>query len=314
MSLKLPTNLATPVAYETFRDDALADLARHNPSAKRRILNLGAGTQSSVLYLMMCRGELEPAEVAIFSDTQSEQEEVLPHLAWLRALPESTIPIVDVTAGNLREDALEFMQRRKSADGKRYASMPLYVLNPDGSTGQLNRQCTKEYKVIPIERYIRREVLGLSHGERVPTGVIVEQVFGLHFDERSRMRRPEQKWSIFDYPLIDLKMRRLQVIEWAEKNYPSHAFPRSACVECPFMSNKELRRMRDDHPNDWRKRVDFDHAIRDRDRERQRERATVHAEPYLHRSCVPLELANLDDDQNEFAWGMENECEGMCGV
>lgn len=35
MSLKLPTNLATPAAYETFRDDALADVARLNRRAAR---------------------------------------------------------------------------------------------------------------------------------------------------------------------------------------------------------------------------------------------------------------------------------------
>lgn len=34
-----------------------------------RILNLGAGTQSSVIYLMMCRDELPRADVAIFADT-----------------------------------------------------------------------------------------------------------------------------------------------------------------------------------------------------------------------------------------------------
>lgn len=42
----------------------------------KRVLNLGAGTQSSVIYLMMCRGELPPADVAIFADTQWEPKEV----------------------------------------------------------------------------------------------------------------------------------------------------------------------------------------------------------------------------------------------
>jgi hypothetical protein len=37
----------------------------------RRILNLGAGTQSSVLLVMHDRGELPPVDVAIFSDTQA---------------------------------------------------------------------------------------------------------------------------------------------------------------------------------------------------------------------------------------------------
>lgn len=276
----------------------------------KRILNLGAGTQSSVIYLMMCRGELLPAEVAIFADTQWEPTAVYGHLEWLREIGNHVIPIVTVSAGNLREDALEFMQQRKSADGKRFASMPLYVLNPGGSKGQLNRQCTKEYKVIPIERYIRRTILGMAAGQRIPTGTIVEQVFGISFDERTRMRIPEHKWSRFDYPLVDMKWRRQKVIEWGQQNYPGHLFPRSACVGCPYMSNRELRLMRDDRPVEWADRLDFDGAIRDRDR--QRTNKTVYAEPYLHRSCKPIGEANLDDEQGEFEF--ENECEGMCGV
>lgn len=277
-----------------------------------RILNLGAGTQSSVIYLMMCRGELPPAEVAIFSDTEREPRQVYEHLAWLESEGKGIVPIVKVTAGNLREDALEFMQRRVSSDGRRYASMPLYVLNRDGSTGMLRRQCTKEYKIIPIERYIRSMILGLQRRQPAPRGTTVEQVFGLSFDERSRTRISTKRWTTFSYPLIDMRMRRLQVIEWAQREYPDRVFPRSACVECPYLSNQELREMRDNRPDEWAERVSFDYAIRDR--ERQRMRATVHAEPYLHRSCIPLERANLDDDQGEFKWGFENECEGMCGV
>lgn len=280
----------------------------------RRILNLGAGTQSSVLYLMMCRGELPTAEVAVFADTKWEPEVVYDHLKWLKAEGAGRVPIVEVSRGNLRQDAVEFMQMRASADGKRYASLPLHVLNGDGSKGMLNRQCTSEYKIEPIEKYIRRTVLGLTHGQRVPEGVIVEQVFGISFDERTRMRIPRQKWGRFDYPLVDMKMRRQQVIEWAEMHYPGRKFPRSACVGCPFLSNAESRDMRDNRPDEWADRVAFDHEIRDRDRDRQATRRTLHATPYLHRSCKPMDQANLDDDQGEFAYGMENECEGMCGV
>ena len=279
-----------------------------------RILNLGAGTQSSVVYLMMLLGELPAAEVAIFADTHREPKAVYHHLDWLKQQGNDRIPIVIVTAGNLRDDALAFMQQRKSADGKRFASMPLHVLNADGSSGMLNRQCTKEYKVIPIERYIRRSILGMVHGQRVPSDVMVEQIFGLHFEERSRMRISQNTWCEFKYPLVEMRMRKLQVIEWAQKRYPNHPFPRSACIECPFLSDRESRDMRDNRPDEWSERVSFDHAIRDRDRERQRQRATDHAEPYLHRQCVPLEKVNLGDDQGEFAWGMDNECEGMCGV
>lgn len=46
MSLKLPTNLSTPAAYDTFRDDAMADLARLN----RRAAQLGYAAPSGMLF------------------------------------------------------------------------------------------------------------------------------------------------------------------------------------------------------------------------------------------------------------------------
>jgi hypothetical protein len=282
-----------------------------------RILNLGAGTQSSVIYLMMLRGELPRAEAAIFADTQWEPAEVYTHLDWLDMQGGLEIPIIRITRGNIREDAIEFMTQRASADGKRFASLPLTVINPDGSDGRLKRQCTSEYKIEIIEQHIRREILGMDHGQKVPVNDLhVIQVFGMSFDELDRMRSPKHKWVSFDYPLIDMRMRRMQVIEWGERHYPLHHFPRSACIGCPYRTNKEWREMRDERPSEWADAVDFDHIIRDRDRdrERQRKRATVHAMPYLHRSGIALDLANLDDDQGEFQFGMANECEGMCGA
>ena len=48
------------------------------------VLNLGAGVQSTTLYLMGMRGELEHNfDVAIFADPGDEPESVYKHLEWL---------------------------------------------------------------------------------------------------------------------------------------------------------------------------------------------------------------------------------------
>ncbi len=48
------------------------------------ILNLGAGVQSTALYLMFCRGDIEPTiDYAIFADTGEEPQAVYAHLEWL---------------------------------------------------------------------------------------------------------------------------------------------------------------------------------------------------------------------------------------
>src|SRR5437660_1604308 len=50
------------------------------------ILNLGAGVQSTTLYLMSMRGEAPKFECAIFADTGEESEATYAHLSWLESL------------------------------------------------------------------------------------------------------------------------------------------------------------------------------------------------------------------------------------
>jgi hypothetical protein len=42
---------------------------------------------------------------------------------------------------------------------------------------------------------------------------------------------------------------------------------------------------------------------------------SVEDELYLHRKCIPIDEINFDeeDKQADLFYGMENECEGMCG-
>jgi hypothetical protein len=59
------------------------------------ILNLGAGVQSTTLYLMGCRGEIH-VDVAIFADTGDEPKAVYAHLEWLKSLNRSCLPLVQI--------------------------------------------------------------------------------------------------------------------------------------------------------------------------------------------------------------------------
>jgi hypothetical protein len=303
----------------------------------KRILNLGAGTQSSVVMMLMERGELPRADYAVFSDTGWEPAEVYEHLDWLRA--RTTIPIVTVEAGNIYEDAMrsQVAWSKESAESagetrNRWASMPLYVLNnqrhvqgpgltlwgideetyvkdlsiPDD--GQIKRQCTSEYKLEPIRKWIKRHIFELEPRDRWPTTPSIIQVFGISFDERTRMRVPEP-WATFDYPLVDRRLHRDRVIQWAEEYFPGHRFPRSACIGCPFHSNSEWRHIRDTDPDGWKQAVALDERLRNAD--------GMRGQVFIHRDCVPLADADLeapDTDQMRLESGYGNECAGMCGV
>ena len=176
------------------------------------ILNLGAGVQSTDLYLMSMRGEIQKFDYAICSDTQDEagsdeRQEGLPdpeesfyaHLEWLgsqAAYLDSTSPLVHGsradgagcpilvrTRGQISADLL----KGENSTGQRFAAIPAYTAAIEGGDeGQTKRQCTKEYKVEVIDRCIRYELLGLVPGSRLPKDVTVHQYIGISWDERSR--------------------------------------------------------------------------------------------------------------------------------
>jgi hypothetical protein len=273
-----------------------------------KVLSLGAGVQSTALLLMSLRGEIERLDCAIFADTGWEPAAVYRHLAWLEAQAQlAGIPVHRVTAGDLRSDALRSQVRGRKIDGVRWASMPLYVLGHDGGTGMIQRQCTTEYKVRPIERKIR-ELLGLRRGQHWPKDVVVDQFFGISADELRRVRVPEGLWKRHRYPFVfEQPMRRDQIASWLRTHYPDHEVPRSACLGCPFHSDDEWRAIRD-NPREWSNVVAFDRAIR--------HCGGMRGEVFLHKSCRPLDEVDFrpPDERDGQLRLWQSECLGMCGT
>lgn len=255
-----------------------------------RVLSLGAGVQSSTLLLMAVHGE-ERIDRAIFADTQWEPQAVYDWLTWLQAIAASNaIPIDVVTAGDIRADTMD-RQRR-------FASLPVHIANQDGRPGMLRRQCSKEYKVAPIQRRLRE----LDATARHPATLLL----GISLDEAHRMKPARVKYVRNVYPLVERRMTRQSCLVWLEGHgYPEP--PKSACIGCPYTDNRRWREMKDHRPSEWREAVAFDAVIRHLDR--------IDGKAYLHRSLVPLIQVDLSTPEDHGQIGMfDAECEGVCGV
>lgn len=192
------------------------------------VLNLGAGWQSSRLLLAACRGELPKFDAAVFADTQWEPKKVYAHLEWLKQMAAmAEIPLVVVSRGDLRADAIEFRENRASSDGKRFASIPVFVKNRNGKQGRARRQCTKEYKIEVVDRWVRRELLGLLPGQRLPKGVTLRQWFGISADESTRAVFPG-RWIKKRKTMIDLygEVIELEINKrWVPGRQREHVYP-----------------------------------------------------------------------------------------
>lgn len=284
--------------------------------AEHHILNLGAGVQSTALYLMFMRGELQPPlECAIFADTQEEPAAVYEHLVWLTSL--NGPPILNRTRGKLGNDLVLGV----NSTGQRFSSIPSFT-KADGEKreGRLRRQCSKEYKTQVIEGAIRREVLGLTAGRRVPRGLRVHQYFGISADEAGRARRITErlqqtaKWAQPHFPLIERFITRADCLRYLADKVP-YETPRSACVFCPYHSDAEWLAVKNGRNGDWERALEIDRAIREHDSVCNKELVRP---LYLHRSCVPLDLVQLDPRPKprdaQLSIGFWAECEGVCGV
>lgn len=84
--------------------------------------------------------------------------------------------------------------------------------------------------------------------------------------------------------------------------------PRSACIGCPYHSDREWREMQRERPAEFADAVAFELEI-------QRSEAGLRGKPFLHARRVPLDevdFANMEDRGQESLF--DDECSGMCGV
>jgi len=249
-----------------------------------RILSLGAGVQSTTLALMACDGTLPGLDAAIFADTGWEPAAVYRQVDRLeKVLADAGIPLYRVSNGNLRRDSID--------PEHRYASIPYFVRNPDGSDGMGRRQCTSEYKLSPINRQVRA-LLGATPPDfrAVKRGRVAEQWIGFSTDEVHRVDGKRQVLYVQKrYPLIELSMSRKDCQRWLAAAGWGHT-AKSACIGCPFHGNAQWRDLRDNHPIEWADAVAFDKAIR----KGGSRGLPLNGTAFLHRSRVPLDRAPID--------------------
>ena len=285
-----------------------------------RILSLGAGVQSSCLALMAQEGLTKhKPDFMIFADTGWEPKFVYEHVEYLKKAI-TICPIITVERGNLREDLIRAAnpepgsrEEEKSFAG-RVPNPPLFAARPNGGrVGMLYRQCTHDYKVIPIQKKMR-ELLGVKPRYRVPKDMIVEQWIGISTDEAMRMKEARMPWLTSRWPLIEMKMSRADCLQWY-RDINKHPMPgKSSCIGCPYHHNDQWKNMQKNYPEDWEDACDLDDKIR-------HGLKNTETELFLHKSAKPLRSIDFQapkPQQNLFGETFDeefaDECEGLCGV
>ena len=264
------------------------------------VISLGAGVQSSTMALMAAKGELPKPDCAIFADTGNEPKAVYTYLDFLKKI--LPYPIYKVSKGNIIDDMIGSID-----NGTRFPTAPFFTqAEITGKKGMLRRQCTADYKIIPIKKKIR-ELCNVGYKKHFPKDQYVEQWIGISTDEIGRMKPSRDKYILNRHPLIEANMSRQDCINYLNKN--KIPLPeKSACIICPFHNDAYWHFMKTERPIEFNEAVDFDKKVRTGS-------GKIRDKLYLHRSCKPLDEIEFDKKENDKQLDMfENACEGLCGV
>jgi len=238
------------------------------------VISYGGGVQSTALVVLAMQRGWQIDEIV--------------HVDLLDAESPATREYVKYFAGWLREAHqrdITILQRDLYGD---MLANPAFTPAPwrarDGSF-MLKRQCTRQYKVEPIRRYLydkyRRERIGL--------------MLGISVDEFHRMRDSGFKRIENVYPLVDERLTRNDcraILERAGLATP----PKSSCWFCPYRSVRSQSELLKQYPALREMGEELERRINEERRKRGKD------------AIVVLRADAALDDQSDFCE------EGFCGA
>lgn len=262
------------------------------------ILSYGAGTPSTTLALMSCenaqRGPPYPYpdvpvyDAVIFCDLHSEPSWVYAQMAFVAAACEEVgIPFY-------RLDADLYGDFTRNFGRARTACIPFWTLSDDGKKGRMPRQCTYDYKIKVIEKFVRYELLRYRPRERtLPLDVHAHSLhMGIMWEERQRAKESKQTLFTNEYPLVDMGWTRADCYTYNKDTW-GLATRASCCLFCPFHTNYFYQHIRDHEPSCYARALHVDELV-----ETHQARPPLKSKLFLSKSRKRLRDLTAEDCQD----------------
>jgi len=193
-----------------------------------RILSMGAGVQTTCLLLL----NPKRYDYVVFADVGDEK-------------PETYYYIENYLKPFCKENGVTWVTVKKD----KYRSLMDYCLKKNLIPTRNFRWCTDKFKIQPIRKFIK------SLKSKEP----VIQDIGISLDEshRANFHKYNDKFTTFEYPLIDQKITRKQCYEIIQsKGFPIP--PKSGCYYCPYAKKAEIRKLHAEHKDLYDKAVEME--------------------------------------------------------
>lgn len=131
----------------------------------------------------------------------------------------------------------------------RVSSIPFWTLADHGKKGRMPRQCTYDYKIKAIERFIRYELLGYRPRERT---IAADRQFhrvhmGIMWEESHRAKGSTQTLFTNQFPLVEIGWTRPDCYA-CNRDIWGLDTKASCCLFCPFHTNYFFAHIREHEP------------------------------------------------------------------
>lgn len=275
-----------------------------------KILSCGAGMQSSALHLMSCENALakkrgEPPvwpqvpiyDISIFCDLGFEPPWVKKQVEFLANAGHSCgVPLV-ILDSPLYTDFMENFGERRTI------SIPWWTIKEDGHKSKMPRNCTIDYKVELISKYVRWELLGYKKGQRLrdEDKKTHEMHMGFSAEEARRCKENPNPMFVNNFPLVEMGLTRADNYAYIKDVWGLETRA-SACAFCPFHKNYFFKYLRENEPEQFAQVVGVDELLRDKN-----PKPPMDSDLFISRSRKRL-MDLTDEDCNDA------ECFEYCGT
>ena len=275
-----------------------------------KILSCGAGMQSSALHLMSCENALakirgEPPvwpqvpiyDISIFCDLGFEPPWVKKQVEFLANAGHSCGVALVILDSPLYTDFMENFGERRTI------SIPWWTIRDDGHKSKMPRNCTIDYKVELISKYVRWELLGYKKGQRLreEDKKAHEMHMGFSAEEARRCKENPNPMFVNKFPLVEMVLTRADNYAYIKDVWGLETRA-SACAFCPFHKNYFFKFLRENEPEQYAQVVGVDELLRDK-----KPKPPMDSDLFISRSRKRL-MDLTDEDCNDA------ECFEYCGM
>lgn len=264
----------------------------------------------TALHLMSCENALakirgEPPvwpqvpiyDISIFCDLGFEPPWVKKQVEFLANAGHSCgVPLV-ILDSPLYTDFMENFGERRTI------SIPWWTIKEDGHKSKMPRNCTIDYKVELISKYVRWELLGYKKGQRLreEDKKAHEMHMGFSAEESRRCKESPNPMFVNKFPLVEMGLTRADNFAYIKDVWGLET-KASACSFCPFHKNYFFKFLRENEPEQYAQVVGVDELLRDKN-----PKPPMDSDLFISRSRKRL-MDLTDEDCNDA------ECFEYCGM